>query len=1011
MICHFCRWFLLPAILSCAFGAQSVRVTSGAPSVTLTAAAPWNSIGRSGQPMRWEARIHDFGDLPATGINFGPVRLVKHSSNSVYASSTEASGTYDTLLNNGPHVPNCCAGKNDILVRVQRDVANLQYTLEICGTASGGCQTATTKILTFGPPSWNGVRTELTPGYSVAFIRWFSTVVPLGTPIPIAPVAADLGDWEFETGLADTSGNHLDLSGGTVAYGPTPVYAPVCNAGKPRGLRAGYPADLDGTASYPLDGSNTLTYFWQQAAGPSISWQDPRQIRRGPLRAMPSPRVQGLIPGSYKFQLTVTDSSGQSSACSVDYGAVATDDNGVVITNNPAVDTLLGPMVRYGASPWPWFDDRNQAVADLQIANMDAYYGAYWDVSDPGVITVTNGSVTVTGVGTTFTNTVCQGPANPTVPRASLVVWYPTGAPGETGRRTMPVASCQSDTLLTMAKAWKDDIPDGANLNYADDAAGGTWAYSSAPANFYDNVAAFYALYYRSGLVAYRDAARKLADRFWLCPQMDRGNSYVGNGNGGAWASRNSSIMGLVLRALDGRPDMWPGLRKIFDLHWAVYFAANGAAQSYLPSVGDVRETAYRFATLCYGALFDPDAANRTKYKSWVSQTISGFFTKARFPEGTWYQLWADYNSWLPATTSVTLTHGSMAVVGNGTSWTASQFNKVGTEWPVTWFTKSSAMPASNADGDTATYVASFVDATHLLLDRPYEGTTGTHGWVVGVPPSPYVGYGSMPYQAGIMAATFDFAARALEDGDPVNAALAHRYNVEYANWMKTSAYRPSTKSVYYGAGFANCQQPIAENNSSCTGNWGAAMARVMNGLAIRGMMPAYQYSKDPALKDFIDMLYNAMWAKPGTCPAGSSLCVPDDYYMTAYDDGDVDLTGTPPNGAAPKWLGMMWGFGGLAAWPGYRAGGPQASEAGVFYVAFNLGTVQGATAAQVKTTGPTGETARTPCASMPCEVRVTGPEGDYHVELEYLSSSGGVIRKSALPVFQAIRGSGAGGQ
>ena len=41
------------------------------------------------------------------------------------------------------------------------------------------------------------------------------------------------------------------------------------------------------------------------------------------------------------------------------------------------------------------------------------------------------------------------------------------------------------------------------------------WAYNSQPANYYDAVAAFYALYYRTGIDDYLTAARKLADRFW----------------------------------------------------------------------------------------------------------------------------------------------------------------------------------------------------------------------------------------------------------------------------------------------------------------------------------------------------------------------------------------------------------------------------------------------------------------------------------------------------------------
>jgi hypothetical protein len=88
--------------------------------------------------------------------------------------------------------------------------------------------------------------------------------------------------------------------------------------------------------------------------------------------------------------------------------------------------------------------------------------------------------------------------------------------------------------------------------------------------------------------------------------------------------------------------------------------------------------------------------------------------------------------------------------------------------------------------------------------------------------------------------------------------------------------------------------------------------------------MAAYAYNQDPGLKSFADLLYNAMWAKPGTCPSGSVVCVPDGFYADSYDDTGWYMTGTPPVGQAPKWFGDVWGFSGLSAWPAVRVGGPQ---------------------------------------------------------------------------------------
>jgi hypothetical protein len=90
-------------------------------------------------------------------------------------------------------------------------------------------------------------------------------------------------------------------------------------------------------------------------------------------------------------------------------------------------------------------------------------------------------------------------------------------------------------------------------------------------------------------------------------------------------------------------------------------------------------------------------------------------------------------------------------------------------------------------------------------------------------------------------------------------------------------------------------------------------------------VMAAYAYNKDPGLRGFADQLFNAMWAKPGTCPSGSVMCAPDGTYVDAYDDNTGwYMVGTPPAGQSPKWFGDIWGFSGLSAWPAARIGGLQ---------------------------------------------------------------------------------------
>jgi hypothetical protein len=638
--------------------------------------------------------------------------------------------------------------------------------------------------------------------------------------------------------------------------------------------------------------------------------------------AAAQPLLTSIVNGDYVFGLIVTDGSGSSTPCSVEDGAVTTGANNVVSLSS-SITTLIGPQIRWGTNPWPWYDDRHKAEADQQIGTMDTYYGAWWDVADPGTVSVTTGSTTVTGVGTTFLATFCGGSAGPGV--RGMVVQYPTGnslVPGETGRRLVGVASCASDTSLTLGGIYANDISGGSGLSYGDDAASGTWSYNAAPANYYDNVAALYALYYRSGITSYLTAARKLADRFWECPEVDRGESYVLAGNtdstNGNWPNRSTAMMGLVLRALDGRPEMWPGLYKIASLA-NLELSPGSFPGNQTPMLWDVRETAYELAEVSYCALYDTDPTQQSTCKGWVNTAITNYFTTRRFTDGSW----KDFSGVYDLATSVSLTHGSTAVTGTGTAWTSDQFAPYTTMYPVIWFTPDpTVVPAANSVGDAAFYTPTWVDGTHLTLDRPYEGATGTHGWFLGTTAVgvPLVGYGALPYMEGLLAESFDLAAQSIATSYPTASVTAHGYSVDAAHWIMTTGYRAAIKSVYYAAGQVNCQAPISEvpGNNPCTNNLGQDDGRVIGTEAIGGIARAYAYSGESSLKTFVDTLYNGLWAKPGTCPGGSP-CVPDGYYGQSWDDGGWYMINNPPTGKAPKWFGQMAGFPGLAAWPAIR--------------------------------------------------------------------------------------------
>ena len=785
---------------------------------------------------------------------------------------------------------------------------------------------------------------------------------------------------------------------GAMFLGIVPAFGaqPACNPGTQQSFRAGYPAQLDGSGSSPLDGGTFLSYVWQLVSGPSgLSWSS---------HSVPRPRVRGLVFGSYVFQLTVTDSSNQSSSCTVKDGAVATDNNDIVITNNSAVDTLLGPMVRWGANPWPWYDNRHKAAADYQISVMDTMFPAWWDTPGPGTVTVTNGSATVVGVGTTFTTTFCQGPSQPTVIQYGpynpiIAIWHPLGT--GTGRRMESVLSCTDDTHLTLrGYVWNSDgtTPQGSGLTYAADPVGQyalnwEWAQQGAPANYYDNVAAYYALYYRSGIDDYLTAARAFADRFWENPVMDQGLNPSGFSFG--IMQRSKSAMGLVLRALDGRPDMWPGLHLIWN---NVMGLMSGTDVTY-GYIWDEREEAYQLAMASYCALFDTDSTYRSTCKTVIVNSFPAVWTPYKFPDGSWPYMSYTLNSWYPSSIPATLTNGSTTVTDLSASWTSANFLPSGAR---IWFLND-PIPSThgNSQGDPVAYTGTFVDSTHLALDRPYEGTSGSHHWVFNnVEP---VGWVSYPYMTGMLSTAFDLAAKAVADVNPTTATLAHSYNVASANWLKDVAYNPSAKGLYYFAGSVDCPGgPLAGANVWCVWGGDAPAARVQSAEAIRGVMLAYAYNRDPALKAFADTLYNAMWARPTTCPSGSTLCVPDGIYLTGMDVGQYMISGGPPtNGATPwKWFGQFFGWSGLSSWPGNRVGGVQPRAGESLYIGANLPGVPGATKIRVVITDPSGSTTTTDCNALPCAVTVDSRQGDPLVSIQYLSATGAVLASSRTPLI-----------
>jgi hypothetical protein len=837
-----------------------------------------------------------------------------------------------------------------------------------------------------------------------------------GDPLSQEATPADLADWRFEGDLNNqgTGGYGVRIeavnngAGGPV-YAASPNQGPTCVAGRQQVLRAGHPAQLDGTASYSLGGDSGLTYMWQELSGPTgVLWTGQNTAR---------PSVSRTTAGSYVFQLTAVDQEGRSGTCTVKHGFVGADKNDVVITGNAAVDALLGPMVRQGTNPWTWFDDRHKAGADLVASSLDSYYTAGWIANQgPGSITVTGNSTAVTGVGTDFTTRFCQGPGNPTVPKQAsgsnsmIAVWFPDPA-SPTGRsiRTMSITSCQDDAHLTLYYAWPAaPAPScgGGGCPYSYDhydQSYGKWFYPSGEgSNYYDAVAGLYALYYRSGLEDYRTAARTLADRFWVY-RLSGGWVCSFGGCGGSDQPRVKSLLGMVLRATDGRPDMWPGLRQLWaDAEWRL---GTFYKISY-PAFLDIREGAYSQAALSYCAMFDPDATWRSNCRLWLVDALDSIWTPHLAPDGSFPALYAMDDrggSWADGNSTVTLVNGSTAVVGNGTHWDAKWFHGGSSNQHIV-FMPGTGAPLHITDHEQVYYTPTFIDGTHLTLDRPYEGTSGTKGWIRhygnGDGEIGPTGYAAQPFMEGILGTAFEFTAAALADTNPAKATLAHQYNASIAAWMKTAAYRPTMGGMQYFAGSVDCLPPIPETSTWCTAGYNESQSRTLAAESLRSVVLAYAYTKDPVHKEFADLLYSNMWGKPGSCAA--EPCATDGHYLDDFNSvTGWYMSGDPSRNKWHKYFGMAFGIGAGAGWPAQRIGGQQPRRTRSVYVGFNAERVAGTRQVVVTATAPDGSSTQTSCSASPCVVAIDDRQGDHIFQLEYRGDSGAVLAATEIPAIQ----------
>jgi len=748
----------------------------------------------------------------------------------------------------------------------------------------------------------------------------------------------------------------------------------TCDGGKQKTFTVGTPGSLTATSS---GAGGTVSYTWTQASytQPGISTQ--ASLAFGTANAITT-TISGYIFGPVNVTVTCTDSVGGGSITStVHHGAVVTDSAGNIIYPAPyavKLATILGPqtimnrscdLTSCDSSPGSWADQLQfnwayhfgNAQGTVPIAGASGVsFVKYWEGTPvTGTVAVSMGGTTVTGSSTTFGDTFCgqhtSFPCAPLSTAAYITIAHCTSGTIPTclnslttsGRVVFAIASVASQTSMTIgggpAPNWFLPSVSGTNYYVSGNPELTAWSGLGPYINYYDDVDAFYATYYRTGIEDFLGFARWLADAWWYSPYRDQ-FTCDSSGAFNCGLPRTRSLQGIVIRAIDedtvagslGASVKWTNLRTF----WTNVSAAEVFTERNLPIL-DLREESYRMAELALDAIANPNGTEaQTALVLYDNQVkTGGRWQVQRYSDGKWTaeycynnggQICSDDGS----VGTITATAGSNAITLSGNTWTTGNFCNAGTKATIYMGTTG----FSPNGWDSRGYIATRTGTTTATLDANYVDTGGSgkiFDLSCGGGSTDWVGPLVQPFILGITSNQLRLGAYALVNSGtsaPFDAVTAATINTTWlpgiATYLGTTALNTDTcsspclnvsgvlyRGPFYGVGGGVCGAPYGPlgNLNQCYGvglgsENSTQESRELSPELTNAITTGYCLSKDPNLLTYGNNYYTAMFAKSPS--------------QTGYDGSwisEMDISGFFWNTYNGKWWGFFWGYGRNQDW------------------------------------------------------------------------------------------------